>query len=67
MDSKTNIHFASASHENPLFILTSRAPAHVATLESPEEVYDFLMRRFEKYADDPAKAVDFEVVDLIRS
>ena len=67
LDDVTNIHLASTSPDNPLFIITSRQPAHVACLESPESVYDWLLDRLTRYASDPASALDFEIVDLIRS
>ena len=46
---------------------TSRQTAHVACLESPQAVCDWLLDRLTRFAGDPAAALDFEIVDLVRS
>ena len=67
LNKTTNIHLSSISKENPLFILTSRSPAHVACLDSPQLVYEWLSDRLDNFADDPVAALDFEIVDFARS
>lgn len=67
MDCLTNIHFASASRENPLFFVTHREPANCYVAFSPVEAYNWLARRFEYYKNDPVAALDFEVTDFYRA
>jgi len=67
LDDYTNLYLASVSPDNPLFLITSRQPAHVACLESPQAVCDWLLDRLTRFAGDPAAALDFEIVDLVRS
>lgn len=67
MDSRTNICPALTTPDNPLFFITSRAPAHVHQATTPQEAYDWLYARLVEFADDPERALDFEIVDLARS
>ena len=66
LSDRVNIYPAAASPENPLFFITSRVPAHVWVCDSPEAVRDYLLCRFARF-DDASAALDFEVVDLLRS
>ena len=66
LNDRVNICPAHASADNPVFFITSRAPAHVHVCDSPEAVYEWLSARFDMY-DAPRDALDFEIVDLARS